>query len=401
MACSSILRHSPDPASATMASFPQTLIEYRKDGAISRMRCHKGNIPVLPQTKLCLHCPARFTRTTHLNRHLRTHTGERQHRCEACDAQFTRSDLLTRHKKTCGDSSHAGRTRRRSCQACADSKVKCDLQQPCSKCQARGKECVFVIRSSRSSASSKVRPSTTESATEHVGDSVAADTVVSSPQSTPPTTLLPASSPSAALPTSLRPNVSSDHLDQMSFPWASTIMPLADQAADGADAQTLNSGGPSPSPSESGSFTSGLTSPAVSGSATIKSPLSSFCANDDLEPFFSILSADNSAYLYYENMHEGTTLVSAATSSPIPSVEDARSYSRDSRFIHDAQQQSEPLFYGQYSNEQVYIPSEHFSHSQHFVQGNYISGYSIPFDVRQQRFSEGQHYRKRLVYPYT
>ena len=43
----------------------------RKDGSISRMRSHKGNIPVLPQTKLCPHCPAKFTRTTHLNRHMR------------------------------------------------------------------------------------------------------------------------------------------------------------------------------------------------------------------------------------------------------------------------------------------------------------------------------------------
>jgi hypothetical protein len=44
----------------------------KKDGTPSKMRSHKGNIPVLPQTKLCPHCPAKFTRTTHLNRHLRT-----------------------------------------------------------------------------------------------------------------------------------------------------------------------------------------------------------------------------------------------------------------------------------------------------------------------------------------
>lgn len=29
-------------------------------------------------------------------------------------------------------------------QACAESKVKCNLQQPCSKCSARGRECVFI-----------------------------------------------------------------------------------------------------------------------------------------------------------------------------------------------------------------------------------------------------------------
>ncbi len=46
-------------------------VEYKKDGTVSRMRSHRGNVPQLPQTKLCPFCPAKFTRTTHLNRHLR------------------------------------------------------------------------------------------------------------------------------------------------------------------------------------------------------------------------------------------------------------------------------------------------------------------------------------------
>ncbi|KAG5731788.1 Zinc finger protein [Termitomyces sp. T112] len=117
-------------------------LEFRKkDGSLSKMRNHRGNIPILPQTKLCPHCPAKFTRTTHLNRHLRTHTNERLHRCDTCDSQFTRSDLLTRHKKSCSDPS--SRTRRKSCASCMESKIKCDRQYPCSKCTARGKECVF------------------------------------------------------------------------------------------------------------------------------------------------------------------------------------------------------------------------------------------------------------------
>ncbi|KAH9926668.1 uncharacterized protein BXZ73DRAFT_102920 [Epithele typhae] len=36
----------------------------------------QGNIPTLPQTKLCPLCPAKFTRTTHLNRHMKTHSNE-------------------------------------------------------------------------------------------------------------------------------------------------------------------------------------------------------------------------------------------------------------------------------------------------------------------------------------
>jgi hypothetical protein len=36
------------------------------------------------------------------------------------------------------------KSRRKSCQACAESKVKCDLKQPCTKCTSRGKECIFI-----------------------------------------------------------------------------------------------------------------------------------------------------------------------------------------------------------------------------------------------------------------
>ncbi|KAH9480832.1 Zinc finger protein klf1 [Psilocybe cubensis] len=118
-------------------------IDLKANGEVSRMRSHKGNMPSLPQTKYCALCPAKFTRTTHLNRHLRSHTNERAHRCNICNAEFTRSDLLTRHKRTCGDS-NVNRSRRKSCQACAESKVKCNLQQPCSKCSSRGRECVFI-----------------------------------------------------------------------------------------------------------------------------------------------------------------------------------------------------------------------------------------------------------------
>ncbi|KAJ3575737.1 hypothetical protein NP233_g905 [Leucocoprinus birnbaumii] len=119
-------------------------IDLKANGEVSRMRNHKGNMPSLPQTKYCSLCPAKFTRTTHLNRHLRSHTNERLHRCNTCSAEFTRSDLLTRHKRTCGDSRNANKSRRKSCQACAESKVKCNLQYPCSKCSSRGRECVFI-----------------------------------------------------------------------------------------------------------------------------------------------------------------------------------------------------------------------------------------------------------------
>ena len=72
--------HLPQPAqsSLTYALGPEALLARpdfeplrKKDGSLSKIRSHRGNIPILPQTKLCPHCPAKFTRTTHLNRHLR------------------------------------------------------------------------------------------------------------------------------------------------------------------------------------------------------------------------------------------------------------------------------------------------------------------------------------------
>jgi uncharacterized Zn-finger protein len=61
----------PDQNSAMSLPPQTTAVEYKKDGTVSRMRSHRGNVPQLPQTKLCPFCPAKFTRTTHLNRHLR------------------------------------------------------------------------------------------------------------------------------------------------------------------------------------------------------------------------------------------------------------------------------------------------------------------------------------------
>ncbi|XP_006460902.1 hypothetical protein AGABI2DRAFT_204206 [Agaricus bisporus var. bisporus H97] len=143
------LRALPSTSSLAAALGPETLLVTpadseplrKKDGTLSKIRSHRGNIPALPQTKLCPHCPAKFTRTTHLNRHLRNHTNERLHCCETCNSQFTRSDLLNRHKKSCNN--HPTRFRRRSCVACMESKMRCDRQVPCSRCISRRNECVY------------------------------------------------------------------------------------------------------------------------------------------------------------------------------------------------------------------------------------------------------------------
>ncbi|PBK79069.1 hypothetical protein ARMGADRAFT_217101 [Armillaria gallica] len=109
----------PSPLASQPAEFR------KKDGSLSKMQSHRGNIPILPWTKFCPHCPAKISRTTHLNRHLRVHTGEGLpvHRCNSCSCQFTRSDLLARHKKRCN--SEQDPLRRKSCVVCTDWEIEC------------------------------------------------------------------------------------------------------------------------------------------------------------------------------------------------------------------------------------------------------------------------------------
>ncbi|EGN99617.1 hypothetical protein SERLA73DRAFT_179719 [Serpula lacrymans var. lacrymans S7.3] len=235
------------------------------------MRAHRGNIPVLPQTKLCPYCPAKFTRTTHLNRHLRTHTGERLHRCDTCDAQFTRSDLLTRHKKTCGDSSHTNRSRRRSCQACADSKIKCDLQQPCGKCISRGKECVFVARTSRLSTRSKIPGNPIANDRYQTDDlsNLFGDAPASGPPSRSSSTLLPDRAQDIAT-------------SQESFLWNSS-QPEIPQPVDFNRRSTVYS----PSVTETVDSTTNFGSSVVSGPVPVQSHLHSLYSSDVLAPFFN------------------------------------------------------------------------------------------------------------------
>uniref|UniRef100_D8Q9H2 Zn(2)-C6 fungal-type domain-containing protein n=1 Tax=Schizophyllum commune (strain H4-8 / FGSC 9210) TaxID=578458 RepID=D8Q9H2_SCHCM len=239
----------------------------RKDGSISRMRSHKGNIPVLPQTKLCPHCPAKFTRTTHLNRHMRNHTNDRSHQCETCGSQFTRSDLLTRHKKSCNDPlSHL---RRKACISCTESKIKCDRQYPCSKCISRGKTCEYKAPVKRASARKPMDPPASAKASS-----------VSSRHDNPTTSASSATGPS--LPNSHSPLDSST--DRLAIDFLTAYRdPLPHSGFSDTSSNFYNSVASDTTTTHTGTDAVGTT----------RSHLASMYSGDMFQPFFSNVFSDS------------------------------------------------------------------------------------------------------------
>lgn len=86
-----------------------------------------------------------------------TDRNERSFRCGECPAAFNRRDLLLRHQAThvknaadglVGPNRVAERATK-ACNSCVVSKVKCDNERPCRRCQKKGLEC--ATKSSESS----------------------------------------------------------------------------------------------------------------------------------------------------------------------------------------------------------------------------------------------------------
>lgn len=114
-------------------------------GSLLKLRTSRNYKHVHSRTKLCPYCPARFSRASLLNRHMRIHADIPLHCCDTCEAQFTSDSVLRRHQRRC--SILYNHSRRDACVSCVELKIKCDRLEPCFKCKARNIPCVKPNRS--------------------------------------------------------------------------------------------------------------------------------------------------------------------------------------------------------------------------------------------------------------
>ncbi|PWN88835.1 hypothetical protein FA10DRAFT_223089, partial [Acaromyces ingoldii] len=102
----------------------------------------------------CPKCSRLFSRQEHVARHFASHSNETSFVCPKCSRSFGRRDALKRHQsvhqprraplpRELDDVAADARRRaalsrtKRACLRCARAKLKCDGNEPCSRCRER------------------------------------------------------------------------------------------------------------------------------------------------------------------------------------------------------------------------------------------------------------------------
>jgi hypothetical protein len=95
----------------------------------------------------CPHCDHKFSRPSHLNRHLQTHlpsSGRQNFQCPGCERSFSRYDVLLRHQRAAHSiNQDVRRSVQKSCMRCVQKKLKCDRAQTCRTCSVAGATCSY------------------------------------------------------------------------------------------------------------------------------------------------------------------------------------------------------------------------------------------------------------------
>ncbi|KAF7915487.1 uncharacterized protein EAE98_011090 [Botrytis deweyae] len=102
-------------------------------------------------------CTKSFQRKEHLTRHQKSHSDSYPaHICRICHKEFSRSDGLQRHLGRHGQEfkKPTGRSRR-ACAACHTSKIKCDGNDPCFRCEKKNTPCRYGLRQGLSAIASR------------------------------------------------------------------------------------------------------------------------------------------------------------------------------------------------------------------------------------------------------